>query len=96
MIIICAWCGEYLGENGAKNEEVVTHGICPECRSRTLAENDQTVLAPPSDQPISTLSDIFKIPPLMGPTKENRQKKQRNADVSETIEGRNDLDRRRH
>ena len=42
----CAWCGRYLGTvecqcpSRQTNEEPVTHGICPECLEKALAEID--------------------------------------------------------
>lgn len=31
LIIVCAWCGKYLGEKDGDGQTGITHGICPEC-----------------------------------------------------------------
>ncbi len=37
MIVICAWCGDSLGERAPLDDPRATHSICPECFKRELA-----------------------------------------------------------
>jgi hypothetical protein len=41
MILVCAWCGKNIpqseGERSAEN--IISHGICDECRNRFFGEN---------------------------------------------------------
>lgn len=36
MKTVCAWCNKFLG--GDPDAAEVTHGICPECLAKQLAE----------------------------------------------------------
>ena len=35
---VCAWCGKVLGKKEGNGQSGITHGICPECSTKTQAE----------------------------------------------------------
>lgn len=37
-MVICAWCKKDMGQKPPLEKEVVTHGICSECKAKVLAE----------------------------------------------------------
>lgn len=50
---VCAWCGKYLDEVRTGDlVEIVSHGICPYCKERMLADlNDLPVVEPTNRTP---------------------------------------------
>jgi len=38
MQVICAYCGEYIGEMDGKGIEGISHGICETCYQTQMAE----------------------------------------------------------
>jgi hypothetical protein len=44
MKIICAWCGEDLGEKDPLDDKRISHGICPECKTDLLGEVEKRLL----------------------------------------------------
>ncbi len=40
MKIVCAWCGNDMGEKDGKGVEGVSHSICRECLAKVIAKKD--------------------------------------------------------
>lgn len=40
MKVVCAWCEKFLGEKEPVMLNLVTHGMCQECRDRMKEELD--------------------------------------------------------
>ena len=36
MKIVCAWCKKTLKESDNKNDDLVSHGICKQCKTEVL------------------------------------------------------------
>lgn len=39
MTILCAWCGLNMGQKEPVQDRRVSHGMCPECEEKQLAED---------------------------------------------------------
>lgn len=46
MIIVCAWCGQKIGDkpdqDGGSSDEI-THGICPSCKEQLFSDRQRTL-----------------------------------------------------
>lgn len=57
MIVICAWCGDFLREKEPLEDRTVSHGICPGCSEKATAGCDT-----PVDE---VLGDVPRVPEEM-------------------------------
>lgn len=39
MKIVCAWCKSNMGEKEPKEDDSITHSICPACRKKLLKKD---------------------------------------------------------
>lgn len=35
--IVCSWCGKVMGKKEGNGQSGITHSICPECSTKTIA-----------------------------------------------------------
>ena len=42
MKIVCAWCGEEMGEKDGEGIDGVSHSICESCLSKVESENRES------------------------------------------------------
>ena len=40
ILVQCAWCQKDMGEKEPLDDLSITHGICPECSAKAMAENE--------------------------------------------------------
>ena len=38
LTVICAWCGKDMGEKDGQGVSGVSHGMCPDCYSKAMAD----------------------------------------------------------
>lgn len=57
MILMCAWCGEVLGEKEPLDDKSLTHGICKPCADALKAEYGMSDVL--DDKNIETIIRVF-------------------------------------
>lgn len=61
MVIVCAWCQEYMGCKEPFDERSVSHGICPGCSDReTLGDAPVLVVSRERAETIPMLHSLLR------------------------------------
>ena len=97
MVMVCAWCGKFMGMKDPASRAAISHGICSACSARQVWGDSPTLVVSRSRQRVApVLEELLRGTPKVHVVVDRRQEERRapTADVLSDPERRLSSDRR--
>ncbi len=87
MVLVCAWCGKFLGLKGPAgqpdSDPEISHGICNACSARQVWKDSPTLVVSRSKRRVApVLEDLLRGTPEVHVVVDRRQQERRARDVN--------------
>jgi len=79
MVTVCAWCQRYMGSKEPFANPAVSHGICPPCQQRQMAEMPVVVVSPDRVSNIPLIQSLLQGAPDVAIVVDRRSRERRNG-----------------